>query len=235
MYLLRFDDASEYMDTDKWNMVEQILDKYRIKPLVGVIPNNQDPSLVKYKKDKFFWDKVKIWENKGWKIAMHGYNHVYNTTTRTSKSEFVDINIEIQKEKIRKGLEIFNNNKIDPEVFFAPSHTFDHNTLKALKEESKIRIISDTVAFDVYKKDDFYYVPQQIAYIRSVPFMVATFCYHPNTMDEAEFDRFEKQISKYKKKIVAFDSIILKDRKLNIADWLLAKSVFWLRKIKTTM
>lgn len=233
MYLLRFDDASEYMDIDKWNRVEQILDKYSIKPLVGVIPKNQDPSLTKYQKDNFFWDKVKIWENKGWKIAMHGYNHVYITTTRNSKSEFVDINVEIQKEKIRKGLEIFNNNKITPEVFFAPSHTFDNNTLKALKEESRIRIISDTVAFDVYKKDNFYYVPQQIAYIRSVPFMLATFCYHPNTMDEAGFDRLEKQILKYKNKFVAFDSIVLKDRKLNIADWLLEKSIFWLRKIKT--
>lgn len=44
-YILRLDDASEYMDVDKWQRMETLLDKYNIKPLVGIIPDNQDPSL----------------------------------------------------------------------------------------------------------------------------------------------------------------------------------------------
>ena len=42
MYLVRLDDASEYMDIEKWKIVEGILDKYQIKPLVGIIPDNKD-------------------------------------------------------------------------------------------------------------------------------------------------------------------------------------------------
>ena len=43
-YILRLDDASDYMDVEKWSRMEELLDKYQIKPLVGVIPDNQDPA-----------------------------------------------------------------------------------------------------------------------------------------------------------------------------------------------
>lgn len=43
-YLLRMDDASDYMDAEKWQRMEELLDRYGIKPLVGVIPDNRDLS-----------------------------------------------------------------------------------------------------------------------------------------------------------------------------------------------
>jgi len=46
MYLIRLDDASEFMDIDKWTTMEILLDNYRIKPIVGVIPDNNDGDLV---------------------------------------------------------------------------------------------------------------------------------------------------------------------------------------------
>ena len=68
MYLLRLDDASEYMDTAKWKKIERILDQYKIKPMVGVIPNNEDTSLItRYKQDPLFWNKVYRWIDKGWR------------------------------------------------------------------------------------------------------------------------------------------------------------------------
>lgn len=39
---------------------------------------------------------------------------------------------------------------IQPVAFFALAHTFDVNTLRALKECSVIRVISDAVAFARY-------------------------------------------------------------------------------------
>ena len=36
--------------------------------------------------------------------------------------------------KIDEIKKLFNNHGIDPKVFFAPSHTFDNNTLIAIKE-----------------------------------------------------------------------------------------------------
>ena len=43
MYLIRLDDASEYMDVERWRHVECVLDKHGVKPLVGIIPENHDP------------------------------------------------------------------------------------------------------------------------------------------------------------------------------------------------
>ena len=44
-YIMRLDDASEYMDVEKWQRMEDLLDKYHIKPIVGVIPDNQDSDM----------------------------------------------------------------------------------------------------------------------------------------------------------------------------------------------
>jgi len=58
----------------------------------------------------------------------------------------------VQKQKIRDGYAILKEYGLTPKYFFAPSHTFDENTLVALKECSDIRIISDTIATKPYKK-----------------------------------------------------------------------------------
>ncbi|WP_431137541.1 DUF2334 domain-containing protein [Psychroserpens mesophilus] len=45
-------------------------------------------------------------------------------------------------DKIKKGIEIFKKNNIETNIWVAPSHTFDLNTLIALKVESNITTIS---------------------------------------------------------------------------------------------
>lgn len=42
-YCLRLDDACPQMNAEKWAGVERILDKYKVRPIVGVIPENRDP------------------------------------------------------------------------------------------------------------------------------------------------------------------------------------------------
>lgn len=42
-YILRLDDACEKRDIEKWDLMEQLLDQYNIKPLVGIIPHCEDP------------------------------------------------------------------------------------------------------------------------------------------------------------------------------------------------
>ena len=37
-YLLRLDDASNFMDVEKWLRMERLLDQYGIKPIFGIIP-----------------------------------------------------------------------------------------------------------------------------------------------------------------------------------------------------
>ena len=67
MYLIRLDDACPYMDRGKWQLMEDILDKYGVKPLVGIIPSNEDLETIIESEDNEFWSKIKAWEEKGWK------------------------------------------------------------------------------------------------------------------------------------------------------------------------
>lgn len=241
MIIIRLDDAATYMDIERWKRVEDILDKYGVKPLIGVVPDIKDPKMIEvYKEDKNFWKKVKQWENKEWIIAMHGYDHLYISSNgglnpKCSVSEFAGVPLDIQESKIRRGIKIFNSHDIRPKVFFAPSHTFDENTLMAIKNNSDIRIISDTVSNDVYYENDFYYVPQQVGHEANLPFKVVTICYHPNMMEEEDFIRFEKFIERYQDKCLKNSeefNKILRKRKKSFYDKLLSSCYLILRKMR---
>lgn len=232
-YILRLDDACERRDQAKWDKIEALLDMYEIKPLIGVIPHCEDPMMEKYEFDEFFWDRVKKWKANGWEIALHGYNHVYGTKDGginpvNARSEFAGESLDIQLKKIELGTAIFRAHGIEPKVFFAPSHTFDNNTIAALKLKSNIRFISDTVANKPYTKEGMTFVPQQSGRVRVLPFSFVTFCYHPNTMSEKAFYDLEKFIKKYKRKFISFPTVETK-RKKNTVDSILEKIYFTIR------
>ena len=231
-YLLRLDDASEYMDSEKWLKMERLLDKYSVKPLFGIIPNNQDPNLLKYGKVKDFWSIVKRWIDKGWTPALHGYTHVFETEEGginpvNKKSEFAGVDYERQVQKIADGVKLLAGHGIYPKVFFAPAHTFDDNTIKALMEVSKIRIISDTPAFKPYCKNGITIVPQQSGRVRKLNFNTVTFCYHPNTTTERDFEVLEDFL-----KSNSFDNfpLVRTKRPLGLVDMILMKIYYWRHK-----
>ena len=76
--LIRIDDVAENMNWDLMRKTELLFEKYSIKPVIGVIPNNKDNEILIYPKKNDFWEQVRSWRNKGWEIAMHGYTHVYD-------------------------------------------------------------------------------------------------------------------------------------------------------------
>lgn len=239
MYFIRLDDACEYMNLKKWNQMELLLDKYNIRPLVGIIPDCKDPKMKgTYPKYIDFWRREKKWEEKGWAIALHGYQHLYVSKNGginpvNQKSEFAGVSLGIQKNKIKKGIWILNKHNIFPTVFFAPAHTFDNNTLIALKEESSINIISDTIASNIYYKDNFWYVPLQSGACRKLPVNVATFCYHPNTMKDSDFRQLETFIVNNKNMFSDFSKLDFSQRrKLGAYDRLLRRTYFIMRKIR---
>lgn len=200
------------MDVQKWRKVEDILDKYNVKPLVGIIPNCEDIKMMVFPEDNCFWERVHSWEKKGWNLALHGYNHVYSSMSSGlnpmwKKSEFAGVPIELQREKIQKGIRILHDHSLSVKCFFAPSHTFDENTLEALKQESSIRIVSDTIAFYPYKMDGLVFVPQQFGHCIALPFGVWTFCFHPNTMSNKEFVDMELFLKKHQRQFISFDEL----------------------------
>ena len=106
--LLRLDDACPKRDVEKWDRIEVLLDKYGVKPLVGIIPNCKDPAFESYSIDKEFWTKrVPEWDKKDWAFAMHGYEHVFNTNEGginpvNSRSEYAGLSFEEQSIKIKR-------------------------------------------------------------------------------------------------------------------------------------
>lgn len=231
-YILRLDDASDYMDLDQWNRMATLLNEYNIKPMIGIIPQNRDESLVNaYSRNPDFWAWVKLRMNDGWSIAMHGFEHCFVTQNGgihpvNLYSEFAGLSYEEQCEKIKRGYSILEEHGIYPNIFFAPAHTFDNNTLRAIKNWTPIRIISDTIAYDVYKDGEFFFIPQQSGKARSLPFPLVTFCYHPNTMTDRSFEELQGFLARYASRFISVDKRILKNRKMNFLDRILRKLYF---------
>ncbi|WP_165062720.1 DUF2334 domain-containing protein [Adlercreutzia sp. ZJ154] len=234
-YIIRLDDASEYMNLEKWRRIEHVLDNYGIKPIFGVIPNNCDSDLISYGHHEGFWELATMWCKKGWTPALHGYCHQFVTNDGginpvNMKSEFAGLSYQEQAEKIKKGYQILTDHGIVPEIFFAPAHTFDNVTLDAIRKNSDIRVISDTIANDTYYMDGFYFIPQQSGRCRKLPFQVVTFCYHPNTMKEEDFASLDSFCAANNEQFCSFGEVELKKRKPNIFDALLKRMYFGRRR-----
>lgn len=235
--LIRLDDACEYRNKEAWDRMEEMLDNYSIKPLVGIIPHCEDDELKKYGFEREFRSLTNQWKKKGWTFALHGYNHVYGTVDGginpvNKRSEFAGVPLDEQKLKIRLGVQILQSNGIDATVFFAPSHTFDVNTMVALREESSIRTISDCVADKPYLMDGFTFIPQQTGRPRKLPFKFVTICLHPNTMTNKDFIELESFLKNNAGACVDLRYYNLNASQLTIYDKLLNKMYYILRKIK---
>ena len=212
--LIRFDDISDHMNWKLMYKSEEIFDKYNIKPLLGVIPNNKDKEFLSYEKKENFWQKVRDWQSKGWEISMHGLTHVYDKETYKKdffgyggRSEFYGHPLEIQIEKISKGLKIFHSEGIKVRSFFAPNHTYDLNTFKALKENNLTKII-DGYGFFPYEEHGIQFIPQLFYKEIMLPFGIQSTQVHLNYMDENNFEKFKSFIIKNKKNIINFDEAL---------------------------
>ena len=240
-YLIRLDDACPTMNKKLWDRMENLLDVYGIKPLVGIIPHNEDPKQMIDSENSEFWSDVKRWEVKGWAIALHGYDHVYISNEGLKglnplwmRSEFAGVSLEDQRKKIKGGMNIMHEHGFNPKYFFAPSHTFDENTLVALKAESDIRIISDTVATWPYRYKDFVFIPQFSGSCREIKMKgLFTFCLHHNTMNDEAFDNTEKFLNKHSHEFTSFNAIDVDNiKKKGIVDRVLSWLYFTQRKIR---
>ena len=121
----RLDDITPGLKRDNLNRFEEVFDLYGIKPLIGIVPANEDPNLVVDDKDDSFWDEMRRLRDKGWKIALHGYRHVYyNDNSGILKanpfSEFAGLTYEEQKDMIFKGKSILEDKGLTPEFFSMP-------------------------------------------------------------------------------------------------------------------
>ncbi len=240
-YLIRLDDACHTMDRFKWQLLEEVFDRFDIKPIVAVIPENRDSSLWCEAPDENFWEKVRSWQRKGWTIAMHGYQHLMHRTNSRlilpfyKQSEFGGLTYEQQAEKIRCSWEIFLSENVIPDVWVAPAHCFDWLTLKAIQSETSIRIVSDGIAREQYYDNEFYWIPQQLWEFKNKRNGLWTVCLHPNTMTEQQIELLGHKIEQsFSSRIIELGDVELRQRKKSFADNL-ENFIFWHRHRKNNV
>lgn len=211
-YLLRFDDLCESMDWTAWDRVESILQQAGACPLLAVVPDNRDPSLAVNPPNPEFWSRVRQWQARGWTIAMHGYHHEYVSRNPgllglNLFSEFAGLSYDVQLQKLEGSLAAFRSRGVHPELWIAPGHSFDCNTIRALAKVG-IRAISDGYALWPYRDTDgTFWLPQQLWRFRSLPAGVWTVCLHINGWTEAQTASLEQSLAQFRHQIVDFKSM----------------------------
>ena len=164
--LFRIDDVCDKMPNHE-NVIKLInlLNKYHIRPLIGVIPEVKDDSIINENSTFKLEDLVDLIENNKIIVALHGRNHKYHYTNKgilklNKISEFSGINMGVQEKMIKSGINILNKRlQIIPKYFFAPSHNYDENTLKILKKYSLINV--DGISLYPFYYKGVYHIPQQ--------------------------------------------------------------------------
>lgn len=211
-YIIRLDDVCETMNKKNWDRMEGLLDKYHIKPIVGVIPASTDPKFSWDKIDNYV-DKVLNYQDKGYIIAQHGLHH---DVCNDRKSEFSGKTINEQKNIIKKGYEILTSIGLKPVCFYAPKHNFDDITIDAIKQLSLFSFVSDGYALFPYYDRGVFFLPSIFNTAKKVlPFGVYTFVYHPNTMEEKDFEKLESFLKKTSSKCfqINYDKLFNKARR----------------------
>ncbi len=211
-YIVRFDDICPTMNWDVWECVESLLVARQIKPILAVVPNNQDALLNVGLHKTDFWEKVRAWQQQGWTIALHGYSHLYVTDCAgivgiNPRSEFAGVPREAQREKLVAGFSIFKKNGVTPDAWVAPGHSFDAVTVELLVEMG-IHVISDGFFLRPVSFMGALWVPQQLWRFRSFPRGAWTVCYHANCFSQLDVERLVVDFDRFLPQIVGLNELL---------------------------
>ena len=111
--------------------------------------------------------------------------------------------------KIKDGLKKFDSEKIKIRSFYAPNHTYDKNTLDALKN-SGINEIIDGYGLMPYTENNIKFIPQLFYKLFSLPFGIQSTQIHLNYWKQKDLDNFEKFILNNLNKIITYDQALEK-------------------------
>jgi predicted deacetylase len=223
-YLLRFDDLCPTYSTERWQRCLRLVEEFRIRPILAVVPDNQDPQLAISEPDPEFWPQMQALEASGATIALHGYRHLCQSAGRSllplhSKTEFAGVPEEIQHQWIRSGLEILRSHGLNPRVWVAPRHGFDRATLRALRHEG-ITILSDGFARVPFVRDGMTWIPQQIWGPMEKPKGLWTTCMHSNSARSEQVDELQSFLRLHAHQFTTVDRVLaeLQPGKLGLAE-----------------
>ena len=236
-YMIRMDDITPDMDWDKFNRIKDIFEKYEICPLLGVVPDNKDAKLCVQEKKKDFWEILQELKSRGWTLAQHGTYHKYVTDESgilglKKASEFAGLPYEEQLSKLQEGKRILEENGVFTDIFMAPGHTYDKNTIKALLNTG-FHTVTDGLYFIPYSYEGLLFVPCRLqGYNNKRGF--DTICLHANTMSDRAIEDLETFCKENRNEIVPFEPdgvrryAVKRDLKVEIYE----KGMLLLRKVK---
>lgn len=211
---IRMDDITPDMDWAKFLRFKELCDLYQVKPLIGVVPENQDSMLHIDEARNDFWEYLLELEKEGWIIAQHGCTHIYSTKKKgcfplNAISEYAGKSYEEQLASLKKGKEILESHGIHTEIFMAPAHSYDKNTLKALKEAGFIKL-TDGFGDKPYQWMGMTFYPISFKQSNSLKQEsgYTTFVIHANTMNDKDFERYEKMFAEHKDKLISYQDYL---------------------------
>jgi predicted deacetylase len=217
-YLLRFDDICPTMNWVIWARIEKVLRQHNIRPILGIVPDNRDPGLVIGEAQADFWQRVRDWQSLGWGIALHGYQHVYESQCSgllgiNRFSEFAGLPERKQRDKLSRAIAIVRQQGVQIDIWIAPGHSFDPTTVRLLLEFG-INLISDGFYLRPVTRLNATWIPQQLWRLKLMPFGLWTVCYHHNSFTDVDLERFELQAHRFASKVVSIHQI-LRERRIS--------------------
>lgn len=244
---VRLDDITPDMDWDKFLKFKEILEKYQIKPLIGVVPDNKDDNLIKKPKSNQapadFWGYIKELRKEGWVIAMHGYQHIYTTSKSgmfplNNFSELAGISYEKQKQMLGAGKAVLKENGIETDIFMAPAHSYDRNTLRALKEAGFLKI-TDGFGNEPYlwKGLTFYPISFRLGSTLKKDKGYSTMVVHTDTVSDEEMCKYENYFKRKEVQWISYQEYLEQPavkRRLpgKWLEWFMAKGKYLIGRIR---
>lgn len=207
----RLDDITPDMNWDNFEALKQLFNKYHIAPLLGIVPDSKDPHLCVSTPREDFWDIMHSLKQEGWSISQHGYCHVYETEDAgllgiNPFSEFAGLPYEEQYDKLKKGKEILKKHNLDTDIFMAPGHTYDKNTLKALVQNG-FQFVTDGYSEKPYKMMGLTFIPSRMSGPGRIK-GVDTVCLHLNGMSAEQIRQLDKFIEQNQDKVCNFSELL---------------------------
>jgi len=107
-------------------------------------------------------------------------------------------------QKLQTGKQILEDNGIFTDIFMAPGHTYDNNTLKALAE-CGFKVVTDGLYRKSYYDKGILFVPCRMRGFRK-PDGIDTVCLHTNLMDEQDIKDLDIFCRENRAVIVNYDA-----------------------------
>ena len=243
---IRMDDITPGMDMAKFLRFKELCDLYQVKPLLGIVPDNKDSMLEIDEHREDFWDYLLTLQKEGWVLAQHGVDHVYKTRKKgcfplNALSEFAGLGYDRQYEALKRGKEILEAHGIKTDIFMAPAHSYDRNTLKALHELGFQRI---TDGFGkqpyIWKQLTFFPISFKQSSSLKTEKGYTTFVVHANTMNDRDFERYEKLLEENKDSFISYSEYLTCEATVrseigHVIEYLRAMSKYILVRIKNML